>query len=114
VIYLLAVYTILLVVEIVNPAIKGFLLMPFTGIVIIGALSYFIVSFGLFILGLEVVLAPFGLGQGDAAIGFAFMVGMLFMVLSAFLLFTYMLNFYLGVFIFNWQNRNKIVYDQSS
>jgi hypothetical protein len=106
-IYIVAVSTVLLVVETIDTSLKGFILWPFTGIVIIGALSYFIVSFGLFIYGLEVVLEPYRLGQGDAALTFAFTVGTLFMLISTVLLFIHLLNFYLGVFFANWQNRNR-------
>ena len=113
-IYVVAVSAVLLVVETINPSIKGFLFWPFTGIVIIGAFSYFIVSFGLFIYGLEVVLAPYGSGQGDAAFGFVFIAGTIFLSISAFLLFIHLLNFYLGVFIYNWQNRNRKRNDNSS
>ncbi|MHA1988597.1 MAG: hypothetical protein ACW98D_18345 [Promethearchaeota archaeon] len=112
-IYIVSAFTVLLVVETVNPSIKGFILWPFTGIVIIGALSYFIVSFGLFATAVEVYLDYMN-GVGDAALAFAFTVLTLFGLISLFLLFIHLLNFYLGVFIYNWQNRNKIVYDKSS
>jgi hypothetical protein len=114
IIFLVAASIIVLIVQIIIPATKGILLWPIVGIVIVAALSYFIVSFGIFILGLEVILAPYSTGQSDAGIGFAFIAGILFMAMSVFLIFFHLLNFYLGAFIYNRQNRNKIVYDRSS
>ncbi len=114
IIYLLAAFIIVLIVQIIIPDTKGILLWPIVGIVIVAALSYFIVSFGIFILGLEVILAPYSTGQSDAGIGFVFIAGILFMAMSVFLIFFHLLNFHLGVFFANWQNRNKNRNDKNS
>ncbi|PWI48065.1 hypothetical protein CEE45_08555 [Candidatus Heimdallarchaeota archaeon B3_Heim] len=96
-------------VQSIFPSIKGILLWPFSGIVMIGALSYFIVVFGLFLVGLDVLVSPVATGQGDAWIGFVFMAGMFFMVASFFLLFIPMITYSTGVYLANWQTKRRLL-----
>ena len=86
-------------VQSINPNVKGILLWPVAGIAIVGALSYFVVTFGLFLIGLEVTLSPLATGQGDAWIGAVFMAGILFMLVSVFLPVIHLLTYTIGVFL---------------
>ncbi len=106
IIYLIAVGITVIIIEIFNPSTKEILLWPIVGIVMVGALSYFIVTSGLFVLGLETVLAPYTTSQSDAWVGLVFMAGIFLIGFSILLLFIHMLTFYSGIFIANWQNRN--------
>lgn len=82
---------------ILNPSVQNIILWPFAGIGILGALNFFLVAFGLFIAGLAGLGSSMSSGEGDAFIGFVFMMGMVFMVAVIFLPFFYMLTFYVGV-----------------
>jgi hypothetical protein len=99
----------IITVEALYPAIKGILLWPLPGIMIIGALSYFVVAFGLFLVGLDFIISPVSTGQSDAWIGFVFMMGIFFMALSVFLLFIHMVTFYFGVYLGKSTKRRKEV-----
>jgi len=108
IIYLLAIIIGVIFVESTNSPLKGFILWPFSGIVIIGALSYFIVVFGLFLVGLEIIVSPIATEQSDAWIGFVFMAGIMFMAASILLLFIYILTFYMGVLLAKWHVKRKL------
>ncbi len=90
-----------IIIQIVNPTVKQLLLWPISGGVLIGAYNYFIMFFGLLIAGLEAILSPMTTGEGDAYVGFVFMVGTLFMIASSFFLFIHMISFYMGVILAN-------------
>ena len=112
-IYLITVGIFVIIFQIINPSTKGILLWPITGIAIIGSLSFFIVAFGLFLFGLSIILDPHSTGLSDAGVGFVLTTGILFMFSSLFLLLIYMLTFYLGIFIANWQKRKKAKFNES-
>ena len=105
--YLSVIGIVVIVVQSINPSVKGILLWPFAGIVIIGTLSYFVVVLGLFLVGLEILLAPMDTSLSDAAVGFVFMSGILFMIASFVLLFIPLLNYSSGVFLAKWKVKRQ-------
>ncbi|MFX1286554.1 MAG: hypothetical protein ACFFB5_23155 [Promethearchaeota archaeon] len=99
IIYFLTVGLSVLSLQILNPSVKNILLWPLAGIGILGALNFFIVSFGLFIAGLGAIGSSMGSSGSDAFFGFVFMMGMLFMIAILFLPFLYAILYHIGVIL---------------
>ncbi|MFX1505518.1 MAG: hypothetical protein ACFFDC_05315 [Promethearchaeota archaeon] len=109
IIYFLTIGIGIISLQILNPSVQNILLWPFAGIGIIGAFNFFIVSFGLFIVGLGVIGSSMSSGGSDAIIGFVFMMGILFMIAIFFLPFLYAFFYFIGTILAKRNSNQEII-----
>lgn len=100
--YLLTVSLAVISILILNPTVNNIILWPLAGVAILGALNFFLVSWGFFIAGLETLS-----GESHAFVDFVFMTGTLFMLFALFLPVFYVIAYFFGVKLANRRALNR-------